>query len=412
MLETRAETAAPQAAVVALGGNASSAGRGERARGPVHVASVLDNLGPGGTEYNAIRTAERLDRSRVRLQLISLQREGPMAPRYAAAGVPVHPFPPGGSLVGRSSLRQARALARHLRAEGVEVVHCHDRYSNVFGVLAARLAGIPVIASKRWWRASTAHRVLNALAYRAADRVLCNSASVARSARELELAPADRIVVVPNFVDDDAFAPVAPETRAAALASFGVPADVPVVGIVARFRPVKDHATLFRAVQRLAAAPRAPWLVVAGDGPQEGELRALVAELGIGDRVRFAGLLPHHPNPHAFFDVSVLCSLHEGFPNTVVEAMAASRPVVATRVGGVLDAVVEGETGLLVPVSDADALAAAISTVLADPARAARMGAAGRRIAAERFRAETVIDQLESVYESLARRPAHRAASR
>ena len=371
---------------------------------PLRVAFVLDNLGAiGGTELNAVRTAESLDPDRVQLQLVALKPDGPMVARYAAAGIPVHSVDLGGSLVGRQAVRAAAALARRLTAERVDVVHCHDRYSNVFGVLAARLArGPAVIASKRWWRTSPSHRVLNGLAYRMADRVLCNSEAVADSARAFERAPSDRIVVVPNFVDDDAFDLPLPFERAAGRADLGVPDDAIVIGIVARMRPVKDHASLLRAFAQVHAAHPRAWLVCLGDGPLQAELEGLARELGVADRVRFPGPRPNRPNPHALLDVSVLCSLHEGFPNTIVEAMAAGRPVVATNVGGTVDAVTEGENGLLVPPSRPDLLAAAIGRLVEDAAARERMGAAGRSRAETRYRRVVAIDALEALYTTLA----------
>jgi glycosyltransferase involved in cell wall biosynthesis len=112
------------------------------------------------------------------------------------------------------------------------------------------------------------------------------------------------------------------------------------------------------------------------------------------------GYLPQHPNPHHLFDVSVLPSLSEGFPNSLVEAMAAGRPVVATRVGGVPDAVADGVTGLLVPPATPALLAAALAELLADPARRAAMGAAGSARARALFHAGTVIPLLEAMYTS------------
>jgi L-malate glycosyltransferase len=382
------------------------ASRAPRADGPIRVAFVIDNLGVGGTELNAVRTAEQLDPARVSLQVVTLQADGPMARRYAAAGIPVYPFNPGGSLVGVAALRQAAALARHFRQHRIDIVHCHDRYSNVFGGLAARLARRPaVIASKRWWQTSLPHRVLNAIAYRAADRVLCNSGAVAASARAIEFAPAKSLVVVPNFVDESAFDAVSADERAARRVALGVPADAPLVGIVAKLRPVKDHATLLRAFALLRQRVPAAWLLVAGDGPLQAELERLAVDLGIADGVRFPGLLPHLPNPHALFDVSVLCSRHEGFPNSVVEAMAAGRPVVATRNGGMLDAVRDGETGLLVPVGDAEALAAAIERLLAAPDERRRFGDAGQALASQRYRVAPVVGALQRLYDELVANP-------
>jgi len=205
--------------------------------------------------------------------------------------------------------------------------------------------------------------------------------------------------IVPNFVDDGAFDDLRSGERERMLYDLGVPPGSLVVGIVARLRPIKDHESLFRAT----AALRVRWptlrVVLVGDGGSQGDLEARARALGIGDVVHFAGHRSQEPNPHRLFDISVLCSLSEGFPNSVVEAMAAARPVVASDVGGIPDAVVDGETGLLVPPQSPARLADAIDALLRDPARRAAMGAGGQRRAKARFHAASVVPKLEQLYE-------------
>jgi glycosyltransferase involved in cell wall biosynthesis len=139
-------------------------------------------------------------------------------------------------------------------------------------------------------------------------------------------------------------------------------------------------------------------LVVGGGDPAP--LRGLAAELGIGEAVRFCGARPSVPSFHHLFDVPVLCSRSEGLPNTVLEAMAAGRAVVATRVGAVPDAVADGVTGMLVPPADPPALAAAVGALLRDPARRRRMGAAARRRARARYAPEAALSALAALYDA------------
>src|SRR5204863_1028654 len=135
-----------------------------------------------------------------------------------------------------------------------------------------------------------------------------------------------------------------------------VPADALVIGIVARLDPDKDHRTLLDAFARIAASVPRAYLVCLGDGPQRAELTGLTHALQLDGRVQFPGTLTPPFNLHHLFDVSVLCSTSEGFPNSVLEAMAAARPIVATRVGGIPDALRDGATGILVPPADPEAL--------------------------------------------------------
>ena len=355
----------------------------------------------GGTELNAVRTAERLDRDRFDVRVVSLQVEGPLVERYARAGIPVTHFPIGGLWTPRT-MRQIVRLSRLLRRERVTVVHCHDRYSDFFGVLAARLAGTPaVIASKRWGESLLRHRITSAVAFHAAHRVLANSTGVVDSLQRVDRVRPERIVLVPNFIDSDAFEAPSPAWIDAMRTELDLPRDARTVGIIASLRPVKDHATLLRAIASLR--PRWPLLrlVVVGEGGSLPELRELAAALGVSDVVRFAGLRPQSPSLHFLFEIAVLCSRSEGFPNSLVEAMAAAKPVVATDVIGIRDAVRDGENGLLVPFGDSTALAAALEFLLANPERAHALGAAGRRRAAKEFHADEVIASVESLYEQL-----------
>lgn len=372
-------------------------------RSRIRVLYCADNLEIGGTELNAVRTAERLDRTRIDLRVVCLRAHGTLAARYRQAGIPVHHFPIT-SLYAATTFRQGIRFARYLAREQIDVMHSHDMYSNVFATACARIARVPVIiASRRWSHLlpQRVHRIANAVAYRFADRVLANSEAVARSLQDSEGVRPERIAVVSNFVDEAAFTPPAPAARAALLAGMGVPAGARVAGIVARLNPVKDHATLLQAFAELAPRWSDLHLVIVGDGACRGALEARAVSLGIAHRVHFAGERSNEPNLHHLFDLSVLCSISEGFPNSIVEAMAAGRPVVATAVGGTVDAVAHDVTGLLVPPSSPAALAAAIDSLLTDPARARALGTAGARAARDRYFASDVVHSLEALYEDL-----------
>ena len=301
-------------------------------------------------------------------------------------------------------LREGVRFMRFLQRERVDVVHAHDRYTNVFATPWARLARIPaVIASKRWGvDISRVHAAGNRVAYRLAHRVLANSEAVAASLVAIDGVARSRIAVVPNFVGEDAFDAAPPDWLARTRAELDLEDDALVVGIVANLRPVKDHPTLLRAIAALR--PRFPTLrlVLVGRGDNQPELESLSASLGISSILRFTGVRPNRPNLHRLFDVSVLCSMSEGFPNTIVEAMAAARPVVATAVGGVADAVSDGVNGLLVPAGDDVALAAALGRLVEHTELRATMGEAGQRIARERFSASTVLPHIERLYTQLA----------
>jgi glycosyltransferase involved in cell wall biosynthesis len=167
---------------------------------------------------------------------------------------------------------------------------------------------------------------------------------------------------------------------------------------------VKDHATHLRAIALLRGQIPELHCVLIGDGAERPAIESLAESLGITDIVHLAGERRQPPNLHGLFDVSVLCSTSEAFPNSVLEAMAASRPVVATDVGGTPDAVRHETTGLLVPPSDPSRLAEAILRLYLEPALRARLGATGREAARAGYGADAVIAQVEALYTRLAGR--------
>jgi len=370
----------------------------------IKVAYVLDSLDTGGTELNAVRTAEHLDRERFDLRFLCLQPHGPLRARLDALGIPVMDvgipgfFSPG-------AVRRGFEIKRLVKSEGIHVVHAHDPYGNVLAGPPARLAGgAAVITSHRWWR--DVHplkvRVGNRMSYRFAHRVLANSRSVGELVMRDEGVPKRRLVVIPNFVDASAFEPLDPPRRAELRARVGLaPTDV-AVGMIANLNPVKDHATLLRAAARVLAVSPNIRFVLVGDGRERQALEEQAAAAGIADRVLFPGRLLHEPGMPGMFDVSVLSSREEGFPNFVVESMAAGRAVVATEVGGVPDAVVNGSTGLLVRPGDDKAMADALLRILADAALREQLGAAASRYAREHYHASVVLRALESLYVDLA----------
>jgi glycosyltransferase involved in cell wall biosynthesis len=377
---------------------------GAGVRSVIRLAYCTDNFQIGGTELNAVRWAEHLSPERFQLTVVHFQADGPLRTRYEQTGAHLFHVPLR-NMYGPGAVRQGMRLARFLARERIQVFHAHDLYSNIFGVLWARLAGVPaVIASRRWWHRSQRPllQLVNRWAYRAAHRVLANSPSVAGLLTRDEGVPPAKVVCVPNFLAEYAFRPLSPSDRAAWRTRMGVPADALVIGIVARLDRVKDHATLVRAFARVATGIPPVHLLCVGEGPQRAELTSLARALRVEGRIQFPGVVTPPFNLHHLFDVSVLCSVSEGFPNSILEAMAAARPVIATRVGGVPDAIQDGETGVLVPPGDPEALAAALQAVIGAPERARRLGTAAQAHARVEYHESRVIERLSAWYESLA----------
>jgi glycosyltransferase involved in cell wall biosynthesis len=241
-------------------------------------------------------------------------------------------------------------------------------------------------------------RLQQQLIGRAVDRILPVSRHNALALEALLGWPRTRMEVIRNAVDAPAFdRPPNPALRAQLA---GDP-DRPMVLAVARLDPQKGHRHLLAAATDVPGA----MFVLAGDGPERPALEALASTLGVADRVRFLGTRDDVPELLAASDAVVLPSLYEGLPISALEAMAARRPVVATAIGGTDEAVVDGETGLLVPPADPAALAAALRRVLEDAALARRLGAAGRERVEREFSAGRMAARVEDVYELLTGRP-------
>ena len=369
--------------------------------GALRVGYCIDSFDIGGTELNAVRTVEALDRQRFHVTVFHLHEAGPLRARYEALGLQLLHLPIGRLYSLRTVVQGVRFL-RLLRSEGIEVVHTHDIYTNIFATPWARLAGCRVIASRRFLDASPRPGLLplNRCSYRFAHRVVVNSALVARLMIDAERVPAARVVELPNFLEERAFHRVAVEVRSARRHSWGVPPGAFLIGMVARLAPVKNHAMALRALQRLDENVH---LVLIGAGPSRCALEELATELQVDRRVYFTGPLVEAENLHQFFDVSVLCSRSEGFPNVVIEALAAGCPLVATPVGGIPEVILDRQTGLLVPIDQPEALAASVEELRRDAALRQRLGEAGATRVRGKYHQTAVIAQLEALYRDLGR---------
>ena len=367
----------------------------------VRVAHCIDSFMIGGTELNAIRTLEALDRQRFEVTVFYLQEQGPLRIRYEALGVTMIRLTVPGFLSARA-VREGVRFGMLVRRLGIQIVHAHDVYTNIFTAFWARLLGrCRIIASRRWQfevpRPSL--NTLNRWSYRFAHRVLANSGSVVRLLVEEEHISARKIVEIPNFLSDDAFEVDSQSQRLERHREWGIPVGAFVLGVVARLAVVKNQAMLLRALPELDDDTH---VVLVGDGPERARLEELAAQLGVASRVHFTGTVLSRINLHQFFDVSVLCSHSEGFPNAVIEALAAQRPVVATRVGGILDVIEHGVTGLLIDVEDVHALAHSLKALRSDAALRAQLGSAGAKRVRERYGQQFVISKLENLYSQLA----------
>lgn len=322
---------------------------------------------------------------------LACQEGGVLEARARAAGLAVRPVRFRGDLMPGAVL----ALGREIREGRPDVLHLHDPHAAGAGLLAIRLARRPGVVVSR--RVDFHLRgPLSRWKYSACDRVIAVSRAIA-AVLEADGLPAERVRLAYEGVPDRPPQPGGSE----ALAALGVPPAAPVVGNVATLTDHKDHATLIAAAPRvLDRVPEARFVIV-GDGELRGRLEAQARELGLGDRCVFAGFRTDLDRLIPAFTVFCLSSHAEGLGTSLLDAMCFGRPIVATTAGGIAEAVVDGETGLLVPVRDPTALASALADLLSDAARREAMGRAGRRRFEQLFTVDRMVEETLHIYEEL-----------
>jgi glycosyltransferase involved in cell wall biosynthesis len=379
----------------------------------LRVLHIQKAHGLGGSERHILDLCAGLTPLGLRPRVLWLEAPGhpldALREIGADAGVESGTLPIGGDLDARLVAR----LRGWLRDHPADLVHLHLLHATLYGVLATRArigAGRPPAAapSRRAPLIATRHGcepyrrllwfgLLARQLDRACERVIVPSRHLAAFSARWDGTPLGKLRVIPHGIRVDTFASAAADQaqRARRRAAWGVPADACVIGCVARLHPSKDHPTLVRAFARVLRDLPAARLVLVGEGPLRARLERRARDcLGDGAAsVCFAGSESDAAGAYAGFDVAVLATRREGFALAALEAMAAGRPLVATRVGPLPELVREGETGLLVPPNDADALAEALLHLARDATARARMGAcaatAARAYTLERMAAAT-----------------------
>jgi glycosyltransferase involved in cell wall biosynthesis len=286
----------------------------------------------------------------------------------------------------------------------IAVLHAHDFYSGALGVTAARLSGVKVIAAQRHLRLSDRriHDWGTRYIHKLANRVLVNAEGVREYIMKMGSVAPGKIVVIHNGLDAPADTRALRDRRRAnLLAELGLGADARIVGSVAGLKPVKGHRYLLEAVAKVMTADARIHLVLVGKGELHDEIAAQAAELGIGAKTHLLGHREDSAQMAAAFDVAVLASLSEGLPNSVMEAMAAGAPVIATAVGGVPELIEDGETGFLVPPASPEAIAERIEYALSHVDLTGLIAMRGRRFVTHRFGMERMVAAVESLYDEV-----------
>lgn len=358
--------------------------------GPIPLLFLITNLDRGGAEKALTRLAIGLPREKYGVQVAALQaRSGVMAADLGRARIPVHDL----GMRAKWDLSVFVRLARLLQRERIQILFTFMFHPTILGRLVGWACRVPVrISSERImaWEGPV-RRTLNRWTVPLATHVVAVSERVAEYARHEFRVPADRLTTIPNGVDLAHFRPAARPARSKAV----------VIGCTARLHRKNDHGSLLTAFAQIAPQWPDARLLLVGRGPEEERLRAMANRLELSARVRFAGEQADVAPSLEEMDLYVQSSIAEGMPNSVLEAMAVGLPVVATAVGGTPEVVADDETGLLVPPGDPAAMAAALTTLLADRAKAGAFGRAGRARVEADFGEATMLRRVEALLDRL-----------
>jgi glycosyltransferase involved in cell wall biosynthesis len=375
----------------------------------VKVAYVITTLDVGGAEGQLALLTEGLDRARFEILVVTLGDESVLTQRLRRAGIKVTALRLR-TAAGRHALRVPSAvwrLLREIRHFRPSIVHGVLMHGCLLGGFAARVQRVPVFVASRRGLADlkTRSRVLLAVeswVNRFTRVVVANSEAVRQDAiRNEHLAPG-KVCVIHNGIDATGYAGMPDE---AVRADLHLKDGDPVIGVIANFIRYKGHVPFFFAFAQLVADyPRAVALLI-GDGPERVRCEALARELQIAHAVRFLRTRPDVPQLMSVVDFVVHPSLSEGFANSILEAMASGKPVVATNVGGSREAVLDGITGFVVEPGSDNALLQPMRILAGDVSRRQAMGTAARQRVTTEFALGKMIRAYERLYETVLAAP-------
>jgi glycosyltransferase involved in cell wall biosynthesis len=389
----------------ATDGSAGVSANGGAARVPRRrkIFYLVDSLNIGGTETQAVELARRMDSEQYDVTLACLRKAGPLLEKLNGSAVNVVEFHPQGGLDSPRGLYQLARMAAYLRRGKFDVVHAHDLWSNLMGVLAGRFAGVPVIVTSQrdlshgaWYKSGRKKWLRRA--QNSSSAVLTNARMIREGLVSNEGLAADKVRVIYNGVDLDLFHP-SPSMRARLFPGMERAKLIVLVGNM--HTDVKGQRTLIAAAPEVVSRfPQARFVLV-GDGEKLKDFEAAAEATGVRANFIFLGRRSDVADILGACDIAVLPSAAEGMPNAVLEYLAAGLPVVASAVGGNLEVISDGATGLLVPAGDAAALGLALSRLLADDVLALRLARKGRELVEQKFSFNHLTRQVGALYEEL-----------
>ena len=344
-----------------------------------------------------VNLLERLDRSLYQPSICCYDSLGGLSQGLSEKGIGVH------LLKRRPGVDYFYPfkLAKYLKKSKIKILHLHNPTALFYGTLAGKIAGTPCIIYTEHGRdfsSSTKVRIANGLLCKIVNRVVVVAEHGKRYLVEHEGVNEKKITKIYNGIDSQRFGRIHNSKFIRRI--LGIADDQPVIGIVARLDPIKNHACLIRAMKIIATRLPEAVLLIIGDGPLRIELESLTTNLGLQNHVKFLGARSDIPELLSVMDVFVLSSFSEGLSLTLIEACAAAKPIVATDVGGNAEIVKHESNGFLVPSDQPEDLAKAILEILTHDAKAKLMGEMGRKQFEEKFTLDVMVKKYEYLYKS------------
>ncbi|RQV98165.1 glycosyltransferase [bacterium] len=373
----------------------------------IHILYVVNGLGIGGAEKKLLDLVRHLDRRRYKIFVCSIGQSGPLEVDFKALGVEVFVF----SKRNRFDMMLIYRVARLIRNCKIDLIQTTLWLADIVGAVASLLTGggVPVIS----WETVThgendilRTQYRHVLFYKFWMRFVYKIVAVSNEIRDSLIVrrgiPASRIQVIHYGVDLKRFGRVSESEIRRDM--FRFPRNHIVIGTVARLESYKGVVFMQKAAIELARQYANLVFHFVGDGSLRSKLEGEVRQAGMSDHIFYLGSRDDVHEIMRTFDIFVLPSLTEGLPNVILEAMASAKPVVATKVGGIPEAVIPEETGILIPPGNVNALTAAISRLINNPSLSRRMGEAGRKRAERYFSVDQEVASFEELYSRASRK--------
>ncbi len=366
---------------------------------PVAVLHLTSSRGFYGIDRVILALAKYIDRHSFELCVANIAKKRVSSPAVIlaalSAGLKAEMVP----CRGRFDWGTVKRLKLLVQTHKIQILHCHEAKSRLYGVIVSRLTGVPLISTQHVWTGqdwkTRMAEMVDAGCLHFSAKVIAVSSQAVKSLKRV-LIPSRLIETIINGIDLEQFSGTS--GKSGLKASLGIPANIPVIGTVGRLEIDKGRELLIEAARRVTDTGREAIYLIVGDGTEMENLQSMARNLGLADRILFTGYEQDVRPFLEIMDIFVVPSRSEGTPMALLEAMLMGKPVVVTPVGGVPDVVKNGVNGIVLRERNAAQLAEGLLTILTDGALAMRMGERGRQCVESEYSARRMAERYESVY--------------